>query len=76
MKIMDRGDYLFAGGVVVAVSLLFLAVSTYEIPFYSPEANIQIVSLLTTVIGLVLVGYGFAFKRNRILKKQSPELRS
>jgi hypothetical protein len=61
---VDKADYIFTGGIILLVSLLFLAVSTYEIPFYGPEVNIQLVSAITTAIGIVLVGYGFAVKRN------------
>ncbi len=62
---MEKGDYIFAGGLVTAVSILFLAVSTYEIPFYSMEANIQILSAVTTLIGLIIVAYGVAAKTAR-----------
>lgn len=59
---MERQDYLFAGGVITCISILFLAVSTYEIPFYAMEANIQLVSILTTIAGLVVVAYGYMTK--------------
>ncbi len=61
---MNKADYIFTGGVIFLVSLLFLAVSTYETAFYGPEVNIQLVSAITTGIGIVLIGYGFAIKRN------------
>jgi dipeptide/tripeptide permease len=59
---LDRADYIFAGALITAISILFLAVSTYEIPFYSMEANVQFVSALLTAVGLVIIGYGYVAK--------------
>jgi hypothetical protein len=59
---LDRGDYVFAGAVVTCISVLFLAVSTYEIPFYAMEVNVQIFAAIATAVGLILVAYGYVAK--------------
>ena len=59
---LDRSDYVFAGGLIAVISALFLAVSTYEIPFYSMETNVQLLSAATAVVGLIIITYGYVFK--------------
>jgi len=59
---MDKQDYIFAGALITCISLLFLAVSTYEIPFYTMESNVQLVSAVLTAVGLGLVAYGYVAK--------------
>jgi hypothetical protein len=59
---LDKQDYIFTGGVITCISVLFLAVSTYEIPFYTMEVNVQFVSAFATAVGLIMVVYGYLAK--------------